>query len=128
MALVGQVLAAAGLLLVARAPVLAQSPGCWNEQMADKQRLQYGLMLVRQQIANMLTLDYIASVTAQPGSPLGVSLPAQYHFGPARLHEPQQTLVLPASGQSGSGGGIGFASHVKSTTFKKEVPLKDHTY
>ncbi|KAK8773360.1 hypothetical protein V5799_012108 [Amblyomma americanum] len=114
------------LLACAAALGRAQQPGCWNEQMADKQRLQYGLMLVRQQIANMLTLDYIASVSAHMGSPLGVSGSSPYLMQPRPLHE--HTLVLPASGSVRQHTG-GYAPqpplHAKSTTYKKEVPMKD---
>ncbi|KAH6923959.1 hypothetical protein HPB50_010095 [Hyalomma asiaticum] len=143
------VLVAAALLAFAALGGRAQTPGCWNEQMADKQRLQYGLMMVRQQIANMLTVEYIAGVSAQMGSPLGVSGASPFMMaGPPRsLHEHQtlvlpasggvgggaamgnsgHTLVLPASGGAGTGAGArhGYGSHVKSTTYKKEVPLKD---
>ncbi|XP_065310585.1 uncharacterized protein [Dermacentor albipictus] len=147
------VVVVAVLLAFAALGSRAQSPGCWNEQMADKQRLQYGLMMVRQQIANMLTLEYIAGVSAQLGSPLGVSGASPYLMAPPRsLHE-HQTLVLPASGGGGAGsgqsmvlpgsgqtmvlpgsGGTGVGhgvrhgygqQHIKSTTYKKEVPLKD---
>ncbi|KAH7940142.1 uncharacterized protein LOC119402596 [Rhipicephalus sanguineus] len=138
------VLVAAVLLAFAAISGRAQTPGCWNEQMADKQRLQYGLMVVRQQIANMLTLEYIAGVSAQMGSPLGVSGASPFMMaGPRSLHEHQtlvlpasgvgggamgssgHTMVLPASGGAGAGARHGYGSHIKSTTYKKEVPLKD---
>ncbi|KAL3183592.1 hypothetical protein MRX96_033698 [Rhipicephalus microplus] len=92
------ILVSAALLAFAAVGGQAQTSACWTEQMADKQRLQYGLMMVRQQIANMLTLEYIAGVSAQLGSPLGVSAGGARH---------------------------GYGSHIKSTTYKKEVPLKD---
>ncbi|XP_037581776.1 uncharacterized protein LOC119465001 [Dermacentor silvarum] len=137
------VVVVAVLLAFAALGSRAQAPGCWNEQMADKQRLQYGLMMVRQQIANMLTLEYIAGVSAQLGSPLGVSGASPYLMAPPRsLHEHQtlvlpasggggagsgQTMVLPGSGGAGAGAGVrhGYGAHMKSTTYKKEVPLKD---
>ncbi|XP_075726466.1 uncharacterized protein LOC142768381 [Rhipicephalus microplus] len=127
------ILVSAALLAFAAVGGQAQTSACWTEQMADKQRLQYGLMMVRQQIANMLTLEYIAGVSAQLGSPLGVSGASPFMMaGPRSLHE-HQSLVLPASGASGhtlvmpaSGGARhGYGSHIKSTTYKKEVPLKD---
>ncbi|KAL1425648.1 hypothetical protein MTO96_019068 [Rhipicephalus appendiculatus] len=74
------VLVSAVLLAFAAIGGRAQTPGCWNEQMADKQRLQYGLMMVRQQIANMLTLEYIAGVSTQMGSPLGVKGSTNYGY------------------------------------------------
>ncbi|CAN7995020.1 unnamed protein product [Ixodes hexagonus] len=55
------------VLSVVHAALSDQLDLCRNEQLVDKQRLNYGLVLLRQQIAEMLTLNYIGALTANMG-------------------------------------------------------------
>ncbi|CAN7993465.1 unnamed protein product [Ixodes pacificus] len=88
---------------------------CRNEQRVDKQRLQYGLLLLRQQIAEMLTLEYLAMITSGKGWDYPVSggqLSVLPGFGAQwTAATPPQYLGGAGFGQAAYGAGIGSAAY-----------------